>query len=154
MLNILNTTIILERGSQMTENRGRIPIETSKICLLVRDMSWLYTYWEISPQLKNMVNKHFSLQWEDLDLRVVLTELSSGVATPVLEYIPGKEVFCQYFEVPDWQRMKAELGFMNSGGFVMLLSSEIVSKYDCTKFNKSDILPPISPLGMSSGFRS
>ncbi len=165
---------IFERGADM-QNEVE-PIQESygenKLVLLIRDPGCLFAYWELTQELRSMVEQHFRIPWGQVQLlaRVMGNLNEPGQSLSILnETAIDKLADNWYFPVESGRRFQVILGLRGPGGdFIPLLESNLVELGDNPELlaaiprkqaeDRTEKSPPIPapsgdyeyPLGISS----
>lgn len=117
----------------------RIPDHYSenKLVIMIRDPLCLYAYWEITPELKAMVEQHFRQPWGTITLVLrVLGDIQGVNFLSILgDTVIDKSADNWYLPLPNSsRRFRVILGFHTPDGtFVPLLGSNVVELFEPTE---------------------
>jgi hypothetical protein len=106
----------------------------NKLVLLIRDPQCLYVYWEITPELRAMIELHFEIPWEQAQLsaRVLVDLAGHGQSLEIVsETAINRLADNWYFPVDSGRRFQVILGLRGiSGDFIPLLESNLIELGD------------------------
>lgn len=106
----------------------------TKIALLVRDPYWLYTYWDLSAEIKAQLISDYGA-WEHVPLSLMVRgEQESGGSQPEFFNIPlSSQTNNWYINVQPNRKYTVDLGYYSpSGDFITLASSNtVITPRDC-----------------------
>lgn len=149
----------MQKGKQSLQNLEQIeelePLQGSygenKLVLLIRDPGCLFAYWELTQEFRSIIELHFQIPWEQVQLLVRLNvDLNgNGQSLDLVSEIPiDKLANNWYFNVEKGRRFQVILGLRGPGGeFIPLLESNLVVFSDNINF---PTLIPQNQLGNSS----
>ncbi|MFZ3171459.1 MAG: DUF4912 domain-containing protein [Carboxydocellales bacterium] len=122
----------------------------NKLVLLIRDPQCLFVYWEITPELRAMIELHFEIPWEQAQLSArVLVDLDGyGQSLKIVsETAINRLADNWYFPVESGRRFQVILGLRSiSGDFIPLLESNLIELGDNLEH------PTLIPIKQASGW--
>lgn len=118
----------IELGT-IPENYGE-----NKLVLLIRDPGCLFAYWELTRELRSMVEQHFQIPWGQVQLvaRVMGDLNKSGQSLSIIKETEiDKMADNWYFSVEGGRHFQVILGLRGPwGDFIPLLESNLVELGD------------------------